>query len=195
MVYRKNIFNSYTLKDIYQKWLFKMSFRYFILCSTFLQFFYCLSYAQNNKDSSIGKLDGDLSPVYCIYEINSMFFSFPSKGIMLLIKPKNLVTGKKYFSRKFPNWRRINLHNKRDTDIPIGTIVKSFRGDCYRVDTLLFTKIKLKYPLEMNGKISDKIYYSNKNNPIVISNFSFVKKCHLFPFKHFEIKTERTLTY
>ena len=133
----------------------------------------------------------DLSPIYNVYEINKVFFSFPSYGQALLFRPEYLITGKQYFKiNRIPYWLRIDL--SKGEQIPKGVWVKPFQGDCRPIDTFLYKDIKLKYPLEIDGEmLKDTVVYNNENQPVIIISLQFVKSCDKFRYKHFEITTKK----
>jgi len=147
--------------------------------------------AQSHGDTVL-TLCGSVEPIYNIYEINKAFFSFPQYGRGLGIKPGYLISGKQYFKRELPYWLKIDFGSRRN-EVPSGVWVKPFRGDCQVIDTFLYKGIELKYPLEIDGKLlKDSFIYSSETQPVLIDGFQFVKDCAGFPYRHFEIVTEKS---
>ncbi|MBL7683826.1 MAG: hypothetical protein JNK00_10740 [Flavipsychrobacter sp.] len=158
----------------------------FYLISFMLVFFQ--GYAQS-ESKTVSIQCAMPSPEYNIYEINKIFFSFPSYGQGLIISPKHLVAGKQYFKRKLPRWLRVDL--RQENKLPSGTTVKLYQGN-RAIDTFLYKGIELKYPLEVDGKMLNGNTISNKETqPIIINGFQFVKECAKYPYKHFEIITQK----
>ena len=76
--------------------------------------------------------------------------------------------------------------------VPEGTQVKTFQGDCIPIDTMIFKDIRLKYPLEIDGKLlEDTPGSTTENHPLIFTRFEFVNSCPMNPQAHYEIESRK----